>query len=236
MKIAGIEKTSLIDYPGKIACTLFAHGCNFRCSFCHNPELILEAFKQEIPKKQILDFLENRKEKLEGVCITGGEPLMFFDESDKEFLSEIKKKKFSIKIDTNGSFPEKLKEILDENLADFVAMDIKSDRENYDKITNVNSDIKKIEQSILLVASAPDYEFRTTVVGGLHTIEIMENISIWLNSVLGHKPKKFVLQGFKNKGKLIDAQFKMKKDVSEDFLKGIKRAIEGYFGEVEIRV
>lgn len=236
MKIAAIQKTSLIDYPRKLACTIFTHGCNFQCGFCHNPELVLEKIREEIPKREILDFLDKRKNKLDGVCITGGEPLINFDDSDKEFLREIRKKGFAVKIDTNGSFPEKLKELLEENLVDFIAMDIKSDRENYDKTTNTNVNLKKIEESILLVASACDYEFRTTVVGGLHTIEIMENIGIWLNSVLGHKPKKFVLQGFKNKGKLIDAQFKMKKDVSEDFLKEIKKGIEKYFDAVERRV
>jgi pyruvate formate lyase activating enzyme len=233
MKIAGFQKTSLIDYPDKIACTIFTHGCNFKCGFCHNPELVIEPLKGEISKKEILNFLKNRKGKLEGVCITGGEPLINLE---KDFLREIKKQGFSIKIDTNGSFPEKLKELIEEKLIDFVAMDIKANRENYDKITNTNTEIKKIEESILLLVSAPNYEFRTTVVGGLHNKENIEEIGIWLNSLLGHKPKKFILQGFKNKGKLIDNQFKMKKDVSEDFLKEIKNSIKNYFEVVEIRV
>jgi pyruvate formate lyase activating enzyme len=233
MKIAGLQKTSLIDYPGKIACVIFTHGCNFRCGFCHNPELVIEPPRGEISGVEFFDFLEKRKGKLDGVCITGGEPLL---DLDKEFLREIKSKGFSLKLDTNGSFPEKLRELLNENLVDFIAMDIKADRENYDKVTNVNVNLKKIEESILIVASSPEYEFRTTVVGGIHTKENMEDLAIWLNGLLGHKPKKFILQGFKNSGKLIDVQFKMKKDVSENFLKEIKDYIKGYFEDVEIRV
>ena len=233
MRIAGLQRTSLIDYPGKIACIIFTYGCNFRCGFCHNPEIVIEPLREEISQKEILDFLELRKGKIDGVCITGGEPLI---DLDKEFIKKIRRMGYSIKLDTNGSFPEKLREFIQEDLVDFVAMDIKSDRERYDKATNVKIDMKKIEDSIQLVASAPDYEFRTTVVGGIHSVENMKDMALWLNSLLGHKPKKFALQGFKNKGKLIDAQFKMKKDVSEEFLKEIKEAVKDYFEEVEIRV
>ncbi len=233
MRIAGFQKTSLIDYPGKIACVLFTYGCSFRCGFCHNPEIVVEPLGEEITQEEILNFLEMRKGKLDGVCITGGEPLI---DLDKEFVKKIRDKGYAVKLDTNGSFPEKLREFIQEDLVDFVAMDIKSDRESYDKVTNVNVDMKKIEESIQLVTSAPDYEFRTTVVGGIHSVENIKDMALWMNSLLGHKPKKYVLQGFKNKGKLIEAQFKMKKDVSEEFLKEIKEAIKDYFEEIEIRV
>lgn len=233
MKIAGIQKTSLIDYPGKIACVIFTYGCSFRCGFCHNPEIVIEPLRDEISQEEILKFLELRKGKLEGVCITGGEPLL---DLDKEFIKKMRAMGYAIKLDTNGSFPEKLRELLQEGLVDFVAMDIKSDRDSYDKVANVQVDMKKIEDSIQLVASAPDYEFRTTVVGGIHSVENMKDMGLWLNVLLGHKPKKFALQGFKNKGKMIDAQFKMKKDVREEFLQEIKNAIKDYFEVIEIRV
>src|SRR4030043_765294 len=105
MKIAGIEKITLIDYPGKIACTIFLYGCNFKCKFCHNPELVVLPIEKEIPEQEILDFLKKRKNQLEGVCITGGEPLLTLE---KNFLKRIKELGYEIKIDTNGSFPEKL--------------------------------------------------------------------------------------------------------------------------------
>ncbi|HKL23166.1 MAG TPA: radical SAM protein, partial [Candidatus Nanoarchaeia archaeon] len=109
MKIKGIQKTTLIDYPGKIACTLFLFGCNFRCGFCHNPELVIKEEVQDIDEKEILNFLEKRKGKLEGVCITGGEPFLTLD---KNFIKKIKEKGYFVKIDTNGSFPEKLKDFI----------------------------------------------------------------------------------------------------------------------------
>jgi pyruvate formate lyase activating enzyme len=236
MVICGLHKTTLIDYPGKIACVVFLHGCNFRCGFCHNPELVTEDCKEEskISEEEFFEFLDKRKGQLEGVCITGGEPLMRMDE---EFLKKIKERGYLIKLDTNGTFPEKLRYLLEKGLVDFVAMDIKADRDNYDKVTNVNADLKKIEESIkTIVNHLEEYEFRTTIVKGIHDIEIVKNIALWLNSVLDMKPKKYVLQGFKNKGKLLDTQFKMKKDVDEGYLIALQEAVEDYFESVEIRV
>jgi len=234
MKIAGFQKTTLIDYPEKIACTLFIYGCNFRCGFCHNPELVLpqNSDLKDYQEEKILDFLNKRKKQLEGVCITGGEPLMTLE---LNFVKQIKDLGYSVKIDTNGSFPEKLKKLIDENLVDFVSMDIKSSKENYNKIANADVDIKKIEKSVKLISNLKDYEFRTTVVGGIHTPEEMEKIAIWLNELIG-KPKKFCLQGFKNKGKVIENIYKMKKDVKEDYLVKLKKFIKNYFEEIEVRV
>ncbi len=231
MKICGLQKTTLIDYPKKIACTIFLYGCNFRCGFCHNPELVTEENNNVFSEEDILEFLDKRKKYLEGVCITGGEPFLTLE---KNFLREIKKREYLIKIDTNGSFPERLKEIIDEGLVDFVAMDIKASKENYGKTINADIPIEKIEESIKLISKLENYEFRTTVVDGMHDIEEMKKIARWLNELIG-KPKKYSLQGFKNSGKVLDEKFKDKKNTSEKFLKEIQEEIKGSFEEIEIR-
>jgi pyruvate formate lyase activating enzyme len=231
MKICGLQKTTLIDYPKKIACTIFLYGCNFRCGFCHNPELVIEENNNVFSEEEILEFLDKRKKYLEGVCITGGEPFLTLE---KNFLREIKKREYLIKIDTNGSFPERLKEMIDEGLVDFVAMDIKASKENYGKTINADIPIEKIEESIKLISKLENYEFRTTVVDGMHDIEEMKKIARWLNELIG-KPKKYSLQGFKNSGKVLDEKFKDKKNTSEKFLKEIQEEIKGSFEEIEIR-
>src|SRR3989338_8960504 len=130
MKIAGIQKMTLIDYPDKIACTFFTFCCNFKCGYCHNPELVIrKGIINNYPIEECLDFLKRKRKYLDGVCITGGEPLINHD--IKDFLFKIKKMGYLIKIDTNGSNPDRLKEIIDEKLVDYVAMDIKSDKEKY---------------------------------------------------------------------------------------------------------
>ena len=222
MKIKYIEKTSLVDYPGKIACTLFFFGCNFKCGFCYNPELVIEEKTFDLTEKEILDFLEKRKNQLEGVCLTGGEPLISLE---KDFLKKIKNFGYSIKIDTNGSFPEKLKEFLEENLVDYVAMDIKGIKEDYEKITNSKIGLRKIEESMKIVSSLKNYEFRTTFVPRFHNEEkIIEEIK-WINSVIKKKIKNFALQGFKNFGKFIDVDFKNERNANEKELNYIKEKI-----------
>ena len=175
MKILGLQKVTLIDYPGKVACTLFLFGCNFKCGFCHNPELIVpDENSKEFSEKEILEYLKSREKYLDGVCITGGEPLLTLDEI---FLRRIKEIGYFIKIDTNGSLPEELKQFVDIGLIDFVAMDIKNSKEKYNKSSGVEVNISKIEESIKIISSLEDYEFRTTVVNGLHETEDIENIS-----------------------------------------------------------
>lgn len=233
MKIAGFQKLTLIDYPEKIACTLFLHGCNFRCKFCYNPELVLHEPERIYSEEEILEFLEKRRKYLGGVCIVGGEPLLSLD---FDFLKKIKKLGYLIQIDTNGSFPKKLKEIIENRLVDSVAMDIKSSKENYENLIDVKIDLNKIEESMKLVSSLDNYEFRTTIIEGLHDEKEVKKIAIWLNEVLGKKPKKFCLQGFKNKGKLLNEIFRDKKDTSGEFLNELKKEVEAYFEEVIIRV
>jgi pyruvate formate lyase activating enzyme len=233
MNISGFQEFTLIDYPGKIACILFLHGCNFRCGFCYNPELVLIPPKETYSKKEILDFLRKRKGQLDGVCITGGEPLMTID---KDFLREIKNLGYSLKIDTNGSFPNVLEDLILSKLVDYVAMDIKSTPENYEKTVNSEIDISKIEKSIKLISELKDYEFRTTIIEGLHDKEEVIEMAKWLNRICGKKPKNFSLQGFKNHGKFIDSSFSRKKNVREEYLQELKEAIKDYFEEIKIKV
>jgi pyruvate formate lyase activating enzyme len=234
MKIKGIQRLTLIDYPDLIACTLFTFGCNFRCKFCHNPELVLKEEAEDISQAEVLEFLDKRRTQLEGVCFTGGEPLLNID---VEFLKRIKEMGYKIKIDTNGSFPDVLERLIDLNLVDFVAMDIKASREQYENLTNVNTDLEKIERSIKLIARQVEgYEFRTTVLEKFHdTIEIRK-IAEWLNGVIGKKPKKFAIQGFKNNGKFVDDYFNDYPDTTERHLRELRYEVKDLFEKVDIRV
>ena len=233
MEIEGIQKLTLIDYPGNLACTLFIHGCNFKCGFCHNPELVVKPAEKNYSEEEILDFLRKRKKYLEGVCITGGEPLINLD---KNVLRKIRELGYLIKIDTNGSFPEKLKELIDEKLVDYIAMDIKSGKEKYNEVVGVNVDLNKIEESIRMICGFGEYEFRTTVLREFHDKEEMKKIGEWLNEICKKKPKKYFLQGFKNKGKFVDSSYKVKKDLEKEYLNKLKGIAEDYFEIVEVRV
>jgi len=234
MKIGGIQKVSLIDYPEKIACVIFLNNCNFRCGFCHNPELITEPLKEIISKKDVFDYLIERKKYLGGVCITGGEPLITID---KDFLKEIKDLGYSIKIDTNGSFPEKLDELIDEKLVDFVAMDIKSSKEKYEETAGVEVDMDKIEKSVEIISSRRiNYELRTTIIEGLHDKEEIKKMLEWICGLIGYKIKKFVMQGFKNNGKFVNPEFKNKKEITREYLEELEKVAKDFAEEVEIRV
>jgi len=233
MKINGFHKLTLVDYPGKLACSLFLFGCNFKCGFCHNPELVTGVSAEEFTEKEILDFLAERKKYLDGVCITGGEPLLSLD---KEFLKKIKDLGYSIKIDTNGTFPEKLKELIFGGLVDFVSMDIKSSREKYSEIISVNADLGKIEESMKLISNLENYEFRTTILEEIHNAEEIKKMLEWVCEIIGKKIKTFVLQGFKNNGKFIDMEFKNKKDTTREYLEELKKYAEAFAEKVEIRV
>ena len=233
MKIKGFQKLTLIDYPGKIACTLFLYGCNFKCGFCHNPELVLKPSLESYSEEDILNFLEKRKKYLDGVCFTGGEPLM---DLNINFVKKLKAMNYLIKIDTNGSFPERLLELINEDLVDYVAMDVKSSKEKYDKLTNSEVNFSSIEESIKLISGLPEYEFRTTIIERYHTIEDIRKMFNWLNLVTGKKIKRFALQGFKNQEKLIDESLSEEKNTSEEYLLKLKKIAEEYCDEVVIRV
>lgn len=233
MKIKGLQKVTLVDYPDKIACTIFLFGCNFRCGFCYNPEIVLKDETLDIPKDYVLDFLKKRMGVLEGVCITGGEPLLTLE---KDFLKEIKELGFLIKLDTNGSFPEKLKELIDENLIDYIAMDIKSSKENYEKTISANLDVNKIEESVKIISNSNlPYDFRTTIVPEIHTKEEMIKTGKWLNELIGKRPENFSLQGFKNHGKFIDPKYSKKENIKELYLQELKETIKDYFKKVVVK-
>lgn len=183
MTIGGFQKFSLIDYPGLVSAVIFTRGCNLRCPYCHNPELVLpEKFESPVDTEYIINFLENRKGKIDSVTITGGEPLL--QKGLIPFIYRIKKLKFKIKLDTNGTFPEIVEKILNENLVDFIAMDIKAPYSSYSKIAGVSIDTNAITKSILsILNSGIDYQFRTTIVPGLHTEDMVEEISCWMHNL-----------------------------------------------------
>ena len=234
MKICGLQKVSTIDYPGEIACTIFLYGCNFRCGFCYNPDLVIRDAPEEFSEEYVLDFLKTRIGKLDAVCITGGEPLMTLD---FDFVRKIKDLGFKIKVDTNGSFPNRLKEMIDLKLVDYVAMDIKSSREKYSETAGVDVDLEKIEESIKMIHDFGAYEFRTTIVGRLHDAYSVMAMAKWLNAICGAKPKKFFLQGFKvNKDGMIDEDFQNELNVGEEFLVELKECVNEYFEKLEVRV
>jgi anaerobic ribonucleoside-triphosphate reductase activating protein len=234
MKIKGVQELTLIDYPEKIACTIFLYGCNLRCGFCHNPELVLKDELPDVSKEDVLKFLEKRTRQLEGVCFTGGEPLMTLE---IDFLQQIKDMGYKIKLDTNGCFPERLQGLIERGLVDYVAMDIKSSPEHYADLTEMIVDITKIERSIkLIVENMKDYEFRTTIIQDVHTQEEVKKMVEWILQVAGRKPKLIALQGFKNQGKFVDKFFKKVDDTSELHLRELRYQIKGDFEKVEIRV
>lgn len=200
MKICGFQKLTLLDYPGKTAATVFTGGCNFRCPFCHNGDLVLSHNEMgEIKEIEIFDTLRRRQGFLDGVCITGGEPLMWQD--TEELIKDIKDMGYLVKLDTNGSYPDRLERILLSGNVDYVAMDIKSCLASYPKTVGLESfDTAPIEKSVeLLKNSGIDHEFRTTLVKNLHTEKDMEEIGAWLKG-----EKNYFLQAFKKSDNVID--------------------------------
>ena len=202
MKIKGLQKTTLLDYPEKLACTVFTGGCNFRCPFCHNASLVLNSGAvEEIPEEEFFSYIEKRKGMLDGVCITGGEPLLCPDIVD--FIKKIRSFGLLVKLDTNGSLPDKLEYLLDEGLVDYVAMDIKNSSEKYALTAGLQKFPDEIERSIdLIIKKAPDYEFRTTVVRELHDMQDIVKIATRIK-----KAKKYFLQSYVDSGDTIAQGF-----------------------------
>ncbi len=230
MTIAGLQKTTLIDYPGKIACTVFTHGCNFRCPFCHNPELVIKRLhkKNIIFEKDFFAFLGKRKKMLDAVVITGGEPCLHPDLLD--FVKKIKKEKFLVKLDTNGSMPDVLEALLSENLLDYIAMDIKSSLDTYPKLSGGFDSFKKILRSIdMLQNSKVDYEFRTTVVKGMHTEVEIKKIGKLLEG-----SKAFSLQNFRS-GKTISKELDKSNEFNRAELENFEKILKKYIERVEIK-
>ena len=200
MKIEALQKLTLLDYPQKMACTIFTHGCNFRCPFCHNALLVTSPQQEFIDEEEILKFLRSRQGILEGVCITGGEPLM--QEGIEDFMRKIKEMGFLVKLDTNGSFPAKLKSLCKQGLVDFVAMDIKNSQQKY-AITAGKKlfDLSAVMESVdFLISGNVPYEFRTTVTRDYHTLEDLLDIAKWISGC-----DAYYLQQFVDSGNLIDS-------------------------------
>lgn len=200
MLISGLQKLTLLDYPGRVACTVFTGGCNFRCPFCHNAPLVLpEQLAQDTDEEQVLSFLKKRVGVLDGVAITGGEPLLHKDIGD--FLAKVKALGYQIKLDTNGSFPELLMELVKAGLVDRVAMDIKNAPACYGETAGVAGlDLAAIERSKdFLLSGAVDYEFRTTVVKGLHDEERLKEAARWISGA-----REYYLQQFKDSGQVLN--------------------------------
>ena len=199
MKLHGFQKMTLLDYPGKVACTVFTGGCNFRCPFCHNALLVTELDEaEEYDEDEIIEYLKKRKGLLDGIAITGGEPLMTQD--TVSFIRRIKAEGYAVKLDTNGSYPDRLKQLVSEGLVDYVAMDIKNSKELYAETAGLPKlDISKIEESVsFLLEGRVDYEFRTTVVRQFHTVESIADAARWIKGA-----KRYFLQNFTDSGNLI---------------------------------
>lgn len=230
MKIGGFIPSSTIDYPGKISAVIFTLGCNFRCPFCHNPDLVTESLP-ELNVKDILTKIKERNKLIEGVVISGGEPLIQKDIIP--FLSQIKKLGLKVKLDTNGYKAEVLEEIIDENLVDYIAMDLKAPYENYTiNVGKVKINVTKIYWAIgLLMGSneSLEYEFRTTVLPEFTEQDIRK-----LGSMV-RGAKKYVLQSFRNENTL-NKMWKLKDPLSKETMEQYKKIMEEYVNEVELRV
>lgn len=196
MKISGLQKLTLLDYPGKMACTVFTYGCNFRCPFCHNALLVTEENSDSISEDEFFSFLKKRQGILDGVCISGGEPTLQKDLP--EFISKIKALGYCVKLDTNGSYPLIVKKLIEENLIDYVAMDIKNSPARYDITCGCQVDIDAVKQSVSIIKqSGIAHEFRTTTVKEYHKAEDFEAIADWIEG------SRYFLQHFENSGNLI---------------------------------
>lgn len=234
MTIGGLQKLTLIDYPGKIACTVFTVGCNLRCLFCHNPELVDQTrfnIGEIIEEKIFFDFLGSRKGLLDGVCVTGGEPTLHADLPD--FFKKIKELGFLVKLDTNGTNPEMLAKLTSAKLVDYVAMDIKTSlqKDSYEKVTGVAVDFDNIKKSIAIITqSGLEYEFRTTVVPGLHVKEDILDIAEFIKGA-----KKYYLQQFRAGEKILGEEFRPRKPYPTDFFHGIRNKIKDFFEICEVR-
>ncbi len=230
MKIGGLQKVSLIDYPDAICAVVFLQGCNFQCSYCHNPELVdPKLFGPCLEEKEILEFLATRVGKLDAVTITGGEPTIQKDLT--RFIKLVKKKMgFAIKLDSNGTQPKIIKELLEENLLDFIAMDIKAPLEKYKSIVKVPVDTPSIKESIRLILKAKiPYEFRTTVVKSQLAAKDILAIAQLISGAKRYALQKFVPT------KTLDKKFLKEKTYPDDELEKIKKRLEKEIPSVIVR-
>lgn len=211
MRIGGLKKFSVIDYPGKTAAVIFTQGCNFRCPFCFNRELVLEEYYQPIiPEDEIFSFLKKREGQLEGVVVTGGEPTVHDDLP--EFLRKIRRMSYLIKLDTNGSNPSMLKQIINEKLTDYVAMDIKAPLNKYDVLAGIPVDINNIKESTLTIMKSDiEHEFRTTAVKALLSPKDLKEISSFVGN-----DHRYMIQSFIPQENILDRNLLGKECYSDE--------------------
>ena len=225
MLIGGFQKMTLLDYPGKIACIVFTHGCNFRCPYCHNAALVCEEY-DGISEQEIIDYLKKRKGILDGVCVSGGEPFLQKDLLD--FLKKVKELGYCVKVDTNGTSPDLLRQAVEQGLCDYVAMDIKNSLDKYAMTADAELDNKKIKESVeFLLSGRVDYEFRTTVTRELHTKEDMKEIGKLIAGA-----KRYYLQTFTDSGNLVGEGMSA---YTSDEMRELANMVREYVASVSVR-
>jgi len=222
VKIKGLQKTSLIDYPGKICTIVFLGGCKFRCPYCQNPDLVLKLESiPDIEEREVLELLRKREKWIDGVCISGGEPTIH--EDLPVFIEKIKGMGFLVKLDTNGINPGMLRGLVEKKLLDYIAMDIKAPLEDYEKVAKIGVDVEKIRESVEIVKkSGVVHEFRSTIMPALHTKESVVKMASQISG-----GEVFYLQQFRNMSTL-DPAFKKEKSFSENELEDLRKECEKY--------
>ena len=228
MVFNGLQKLTLLDFPGKVDCTLFTAGCDFRCPFCHNASLVYRDDKSDTSTEdEILGFLKKRQGILEGVAITGGEPMLNSGLAD--FMKKVREFGYAVKLDTNGSYPDRLADVIEKGLVGKVAMDIKNSKEKYGITVGIpDYDIAPIEKSVdILINSGIDYEFRTTVTADFHEEDDFEKIGKWIKGA-----KAYFLQNFVNSGELIDGNVT---GVSPEKMNGYLAVVQKYIPGAQLR-
>ncbi|HLC96689.1 MAG TPA: anaerobic ribonucleoside-triphosphate reductase activating protein [Candidatus Nanoarchaeia archaeon] len=228
MGIKGLQKTSLIDFPPYVSCTVFFGGCMFRCGYCYNVDLVFGKLP-DIPEEEVLAFLKKRKNVLDGVCITGGEPTLY--PNLKNFIAGIKDLGYKVKLDTNGINPEVVKDLLDADLLDYIAMDVKTTKEKYSLLCGAKVDLIKLQRTIEFIKNSDiDYEFRTTVIPDFYSEADAKEIGNWLKG-----SKRYALQQFVATRPTIDPVFRKKHRYSIPELKNIQESMKPFFEEVILR-
>lgn len=231
--ICGLQKMTLLDFPGKIACTVFLGGCNFRCPFCHNSELFMGKPEKLMEDEEFFKFLSTRKGLLDGVCVSGGEPTLYKDLP--EFMARIKEMGFLVKLDTNGYRPEVMKDLVSRGLVDYIAMDVKNSPAMYARTVGLEAmDLASVEESLrFLIDGNVDYELRTTLVAQLHNEASIQDMGAWLGGLVpGKRPKRLFLQRFVDRDTVLFGNLSAPEtDVTQTFA----RILEPFADSVTIR-
>jgi len=230
LPIKGIQKTTLLDYPGKIASTIFLGGCNFRCPFCHNVSLVKDHESMTtIDETEMLTYMEGRTKQIEGICITGGEPTLA--EDLPSFIKKLKAMGYAVKLDTNGSSPKMIKKLIDEQLIDYIAMDIKAPESFYDKASGVSTDMEKIKESIHLIKNSNiKYEFRTTIVPEIFPKDKTNELISLIDGA-----DNYYLQQFENSVEILDPNWQDAPAYNKNELEEIAASVKKNIKNVKIR-